>query len=135
MWMRDPTSGTRNTAGFPLPTPWAPGQGGGSLFTDPSGAWYVGGSGQTLDDYLTQLHEMGMDQESIGSLLGPYGFRQDDAGGWSWAWGTGPVVRTEDGYQFARDAVGGGTGGGNAREPWTSADGLMQGVFGNPFLV
>jgi hypothetical protein len=134
-WMRDLTSGTRNTAGFPLPTPWAPEQGSGGLFKDQNGTWFTGNASQTLDDYLSQLHEMGLDQGSIGSLLGPYGFRQDDTGGWSWAWGTGPVMRGENGYQFARDAVGGGTGGGENRETRNAADALIQGVFGNPFLV
>ena len=82
-WLRDPTTGVHNTGGFPGPTPFGP------------------NSGESFDSYLTRLHDAGFDSGSIGSMLGPYGYRQNDAGGWEWGWGTGPVVRGENGYQFA----------------------------------
>lgn len=82
-WMRDPTSGVHNTGGFPGATPFAP------------------NPGENFDSYLTRLHDAGFDSGSIGGMLGPNGFKQNDQGGWEWGWGTGPVVRGADGYQFA----------------------------------
>lgn len=82
-WMRDPTAGVHNTGGMPGPTPFAP------------------NPGDTFDSYLTRLHDAGFDSGSIGSMLGPNGFKQNDQGGWDWGWGTGPVIRGADGYQFA----------------------------------
>lgn len=89
-WMLDPTTGIRNTAGMPLPTPLSRGQFG------------------TDDDYITAMHDLGFDMESIIGSMNP--------------WGTGGVVRGSDGsYMFANDP--------NAQEnPYTPGH---FGLFGN----
>lgn len=101
-WLRDPTTGIMNTSGFPNATPFAPTSGGyrtsmGQLIP-----------GQNFDDYATALHDAGYNSEDILSLLGPYGYRQDDQGNWQWGWGTGPVMRdpVTGAYGFARDFSG-----------------------------
>ena len=70
-WVRDPTTGILNTAGMPRATPPARG-----MFA-------------TDDDWITALHDLGYDNESIAGMMGD--------------WGTGGVVRGPDGYMFAND--------------------------------
>ncbi len=96
-WMRDRTTGIANTNGFPGSTPSAP------------------LPGESWDQFANWLHDSGMRQEDIGAMLGPYGYRQNEAGGWEWGWGTGPVVRGENGYQFANQGPAGGA------VPWYDA--------------
>lgn len=104
-WVLDPTTGINNTAGFPGATIPAPKE------------------GQSWDDYYSALHDAGFNMDTIGSLLGPYGFEQTGGAGrggnpseqgppsWKWGWGTGPVVGDPGGggYHFANQ---GGPGGG-----------------------
>jgi hypothetical protein len=121
-WTRDPTTGIMNTSGFPGSTLTAPQSGG--LQTE-------GGQGtfpaQTFDSYMAQLHDQGLSNDEIMSMVGRYGYQQDSSGNWQWNWGTGPVVGNPGGggYQFARGASGGG-GGQDAGKPNTS-DNLAQG--------
>ncbi len=82
-WMRDRTLNP-NLAGNPTPeTPIAP------------------RDGQSFEDYLDSLGRQGYDIDTISSLLGPNGYRRQEDGSWTWGWGTGPVTRGENGYQFA----------------------------------
>lgn len=118
-WLYDPTTGIVNTSGFPGPTPFGPSY------------------GQGLTSYTNQLHDQGLSNESIATLLGPYGFtytgpsaslRSDAQPGegmfrtnpaeWNWNWGTGPVLvdkeqraQGQGGYSFARDLSGRPAGG------------------------
>lgn len=95
-WLFDPTTGIVNTGGFPGATLQAP------------------HDQQSFDSYLTQLHDLGFSNESISTVLGRQGYQQNEDGGWNWNWGAGPVVRGDNGYQFARDASvprGGGSAG------------------------
>lgn len=113
-WLFDPTTGIVNTSGFPGATPFGP------------------ETGQNRDSYIAQLHDQGLSNESIATLLGPYGFtytgpsaalRSDSKPGegmfdlrpgtWEWNWGTGPVLvdkelraQGQGGYSFARDLSG-----------------------------
>jgi hypothetical protein len=83
-WIRDPSFGTMNTSGFPTQTVPAP------------------RPGESFDSYMTRLHDAGFGNADIGNLVGPGGFN-NESGEWQWdGWGTGPVVRGEDGYTFAR---------------------------------
>lgn len=116
-WQQDPTTGIANTRGMPNGTPFGP---------DP---------GESFDHYLTRLHDSGLDSDAIGSMLGPNGFRQNDAGEWEWGWGTGPVVHGPNGYQFANQGnqrigmtTGGGTAGGGGQGS-NAADTISGGVF------
>lgn len=107
-WLKDPTTGINNTAGFPGPTIPPPAQ------------------GQSFADYLGTLHDLGLNTDTIASLLGPYGFTQTGGAGrggnpsdqgppsWNWGWGTGPVVGDAGGgnYHFANQGPGAGGGGG-----------------------
>lgn len=116
-WLRDPTTGTYNTSGFPNATPFAPNSNN------------RGGANQAFDAYVTALHDAGFGTDDIMSLVGPYGYRLDDRGDWQWGWGTGPTVSTGahgGGYTFARDASGGGKGGNSSDKP-NAADRLTQG--------
>lgn len=102
-WLRDPTTGIMNTSGMPNATPFGPQSG-----FDPN---VVGRSPvQGFDSYMTQLHDAGLGNDDIMSLLGPYGYHQNDAGDWMWEWGSGPVVRNPDsgGYEFANGSGSGG---------------------------
>ncbi len=94
-WMRNPTTGTNDTAGMPLPTPRVP------------------QPGESEGQYMDYLHGLGYGVDDIFGLMGGgRGFERDTGTGeWGWdGWGTGPVVRGQDGYQFA-NAAGGGAGG------------------------
>lgn len=64
--------------------------------------------GQSFESYLDDLARQGLDTESIASIVGPGGFRRNDDGSWDWGWGTGPVTRGANGYQFANDGDQGG---------------------------
>jgi hypothetical protein len=77
-WTHDPTTGILNTAGMPGATPGAR------------------RSGETADDYITRLHDQGMDMESIIGMMN--------------GWGTGNVVR--------RPGAGGDDSYGFANAPW-----------------
>jgi len=112
-WLRDPTTGILNTAGMPNATPFAPTR------------CNRGGPNQAFDAYLNQLHDQGLSTDDIISLLGPYGYRIDNNGDFQWQWGSGPVVRGDNGYAFARQASGGG--GGGAGEKPTAADNISSG--------
>lgn len=103
-WTRDPTTGILNTSGFP-----------GSTIPAPR-------DGESFDEYLTRLHDAGFDQATIQSLLGGQGFSPGDHNvttgrddPWTWNWGTGPVVRDEGGYRFARSGESAGNAGGNTQ--------------------
>lgn len=54
-WTRDPSLGIMNTAGFPRQTPRAQ------------------DAGESMDEYMTYLHDIGYDQESILGLLNKWG--------------------------------------------------------------
>lgn len=70
-WTTDPTTGILNTAGMPRATP-------------PSRGMF-----STDDEYITALHDLGWDNESIIGLMND--------------WGTGGIVRGPEGYMFAND--------------------------------
>jgi hypothetical protein len=95
-WMQDPTTGIQDTSGMPM----------GTL-----PAW---GPGESYQDYMTQLHDAGWSQDSIASILGPYGLGPGGKGpgptGEGWNWGTGPVVLGPAGYQFMNQLGGQGIG-------------------------
>ena len=96
-WRRDPTTGVHDTSGMPLPTPRPP------------------QSGESESGYIDYLHGLGFGVEDIFGILGDRGFHRNDDGNWNWSgWGTGPVVRGANGYEFARQ-TGGGSGGGGQR--------------------
>lgn len=70
-------------------------------------------AGQSSQEYMDELARLGYDTDSIASLLGPYGFGVNrDTGEMTgeWKWGTGPVTRGDNGYQFA-NGTGPGAGG------------------------
>lgn len=113
-WLGDPTTGILNTAGMPNATPFAP---------DSNNR---GGYSQAFDEYLNRLHDQGLSTNDIMSLLGPYGYKIDDNGDFQWQWGSGPVVRGDNGYTFARQASGGGGGAAGGEKP-TAADNINSG--------
>ncbi len=109
-WLRDPTTGILNTSGMPDPTPFAP--------DSPAYQQSMGGPNQQFDAYVTALHDRGLGTDDIMSLVGPYGYQQDGKGGWTWGWGSGPVVSNGPhggNYSFASQAPGGGGGGGGGK--------------------
>jgi hypothetical protein len=117
-WIYDPTTGINNTAGFPGATPPSP-QG-----------------GETWDDYYNQLRDLGLNQDTIGSLLGPYGYTRGPGkdGQWSWGWGTGPVVggpMDPQGYHYANTGM--NTSG---APPWAPPPGsdweMLARIYGAP---
>jgi hypothetical protein len=68
-------------------------------------------TGQSTEDFLDSLGRQGYDIDTISSLMGPNGYKRQEDGSWTWGWGTGPVTRGENGYQFANDGTGqGGSG-------------------------
>jgi hypothetical protein len=67
-------------------------------------------TGQSTEDFLDSLGRQGYDIDTISSLMGPNGYRRQEDGSWTWGWGTGPVTRGENGYQFANDGTGQGRG-------------------------
>lgn len=71
-------------------------------------------AGQSVQEYMDELARQGVDTESIASLLGPNGFRVGDDGKMTgeWGWGTGPVTRGDNGYQFANQGGGQAPGSG-----------------------
>jgi hypothetical protein len=85
-------------------------------------------AGQGVQEYMDELARLGFDTESIASLIGPSGFgvnRETGQMTGDWGWGTGPVTRGENGYQFANGSGPGagtgfslfGPGPGNNRDP------------------
>jgi hypothetical protein len=102
-YVQDSTTGIQDTAGMPMGTLPAP------------------KPGESYQDYMTQLHDLGYSQDSIASIVGRYGFGPGPTGpgpgGEGWNWGTGPVMRGANGYGFANQQPGlGATGGPNAAD-------------------
>ncbi len=65
---------------------------------------------------MDYLHGLGFGVEDLFGMLGDRGFDEDGSGNWSWkGWGSGPVVRGPNGYQFARQAAPRGAEGGGER--------------------
>lgn len=118
-WTRDPTTGVLNTSGFPGATPTGPQSGSLDLFGTGQGVPF-----ENFDQFITRLHDSGMTNAEISAFVGPNGFRQDDAGNWTWGWGTGPVIRdpTTGEYLFANQRV---TQGDISMDPFNLGGGMF----------
>lgn len=89
-WVEDDVLNIRNTGGMPLPTLPAP------------------RPGESQADYMNRVSDLGYGPDTLSSILGPYGFSQrpqvgpeGPEQGYEWGWGTGPVMRDDEGYRFA----------------------------------
>jgi len=116
-YVQDPTTGIQDTAGMPMGTLPAP------------------KPGESYQDYMTQLHDLGYSQDSIASIVGRYGFGPGPVGpgpsGEGWNWGTGPVMRGDTGYQFANQAPGlGATGRPSAADALSGGGGALHEIMG-----